>query len=126
MSKLSEMREANLAKTAQAAAERKAADQARYDAWKAEKEAAEADPNSRRARCSCGREVASFSGLAFRQTAESHAEGRCGTCGYADVAHEEPTRSRPHLARVMSDGHEFTQAEPRDYDTYYCGCRGWD
>lgn len=124
---LEEMKERNLRIQAEAKAERdakRAAELAEYNEAVAE---ANADPDRRKAVCySCRKSVPSHRFLPFRETAEHHAQGRCSGCGYAEVAHEEPTRSRPHLARVMGNGHEFTQAEPRDHDTYYCGCRGWD
>lgn len=100
--------------------------EARVAAWQKAKDEAYADPNRRKARCSCGKEVPSHAGLPFLHTAERHAVGRCGLCGYAEVAHSPEVRARPHLKRSMGDGHEFTQAEPREFDTFYCGCRGWD
>ena len=125
--KLEEMKAENLRKSAEAKAQREAEQVARQAAYRQAVAEAEADPDRRRAVCySCRKSVPSHAYLPFLETAEKQAEGRCTHCGYADVAHEEPTRSRPHLARAMGNGHEFTQAEPRDHDTYYCGCRGWD
>lgn len=82
----------------------------------------------RMAKCSCGKEVPSTASLFGRTTAEQWAKDRCAVCCYAPIAHAPETRSRPHMASKMIDGHEFTPTPPdtRDYDTYYCGCRGWD
>lgn len=127
MTTLAELREKNIRLQAEAQAERKAEQAARLAEYQQAVAEAEADEDRRRAVCySCRKTVASHRFLPFLQTAESHAQERCAHCGYADVAHEEPTRSRPHLAKVMGNGHVFTQAEPRDHDTFYCGCRGWD
>ena len=125
--KLEEMKAENLRKTEEAKAARKAEQDARLAEYLEAVAEAEADPDRRKAVCySCRKSVPSHRFLSFLETAEHFAQGRCSDCGYADVAHEEPTRSRPHLAHVMGDGHVFTQAEPRDHDTFYCGCRGWD
>lgn len=80
---------------------------------------------TREARCGCGRVEPSTSFLAFRETAERHAEGRC-VCGYNRLAHSpEVQRKNRDIGRRTLD-HEFEQAPMRDFDTFYCGCRGWD
>ena len=111
---------------------RQARHEAERDEWvrrareyQAAQVAAEA-ASTRVARCSCGAEAPSTEFLAFRETAESHAADRCETCGYAECAHADDVRSKPHMRRAMSDGHVFVQAQPRDFDTFYCGHSGWD
>lgn len=73
----------------------------------------------------CKAEAPSTSFLPFWQSAESRVAGQC-VCGYAEVAHTEEVRNRPHLRNTMSDGHQFTQRPVEGHDSYYCGCRGWD
>ena len=81
----------------------------------------------RMAKCTCGKEVPSTPSL-LRTTAEQWAKDRCAVCCYALGAHSPESRVKPHMRRAMGDGHEFVPTPPdaRDYDTYYCGCRGWD
>ena len=81
--------------------------------------------STRVARCSCGRTKPSTPDLPFLVTAEEAVHNIC-VCGYHRVAHEEPTRSRPHMLRTMSDGHDFTQRPVGDFDRFYCGHAGWD
>jgi hypothetical protein len=80
------------------------------------------------AKCSCGRTEPSTEDLAFRQTAAQRAHDRCAQCGYAEVAHTPEVRARKHLVWKMGDGHEFVATDPStfEFDTFYCGCRGWD
>jgi hypothetical protein len=53
-----------------------------------------------------------------------YATDTCGNCRYAEAAHADEVRTRPHLAgRVCV---EFTPAGPAEYDLFYCGCHGWD
>ena len=42
------------------------------------------------------------------------------TCGYMRIAHDCPVMA----ARLKCK--EFTLRGPREFDTYYCGCRGWE
>ena len=50
----------------------------------------------------------------------------CDRCSWAPTVHEDPdVQRRPHVARSWF-AHEFTDAEGRQFDSYYCGCRGWD
>jgi len=81
---------------------------------------------TRVARCGCGAERPSAPDLAFFTSAERAASDRCEHCSYAEGAHDEDVRVRPHMLRAMSDGHTFAQSAPRAHDTFYCGCRGWD
>lgn len=80
------------------------------------------------ARCSCGREEpsdADLFALEF-QGAGGESERHCAECGYYEVAHGEVVYGgvlRPH---PIAGTHEFRPRAPLSFDTYYCGCRGWD
>ncbi len=41
-------------------------------------------------------------------------------CGYAKIAHDEPERRKNIKCR------QFTPKGPREFDKFYCGCKGWD
>lgn len=78
----------------------------------------------REARCSCGRTcpsdgtVPGFTDVPFLQywgPGSEKAEEQC-VCGYYRVAH-----GKPHIKCT-----EFRQREPDRFDSFYCGCRGWD
>ena len=83
--------------------------------------------DGREARCAygCGVVRPSDPALAFF---EFHGKGshwatkRC-TCGMNQIAHGElnPVTKRPGIT-----SHEFTPSGPREWDNFYCGCRGWD
>lgn len=47
----------------------------------------------------------------------------CGECGYYLVAH-----SGPQMGKWVKNpkDHEFVPHGPYEFDTYYCGCFGWD
>jgi hypothetical protein len=54
-----------------------------------------------------------------------HATDICAVCRYSIVAHD-PSLDR-HAAWISKVGeHDFVPAGPKDFDEYYCGCRGWD
>lgn len=81
------------------------------------------DLTGRKARCTyCGHEVQSaltlpffeFKGVGSLESVEV-----C-VCGYYRCAHEENRRSGVLACK------QFRARGPRDYDRYYCGCRGWD
>jgi hypothetical protein len=92
----------------------------------------EPDLTGRMARCSCGKTVPSDASeyrLAFfeyRGPGSRQAVDSCKNCGYSKVAHtQEPTRTQQN---VVFNG-KCSGFEPRgamEFDTYYCGCRGWD
>lgn len=50
---------------------------------------------------------------------------RCKECGFADVAHEGEK-----LGKWVRDAdvkrHPFVPHGPYEFDSYYCGCYGWD
>ena len=79
----------------------------------------------RMAVCSCGEmqpSSADLFGLTDLSADGARASESCGTCRYSIVAHTDEIRSRPH-SRVCG---EFTPQGEQEFDTYYCGCRGWD
>lgn len=46
----------------------------------------------------------------------------CIQCGYYESAHK-PTDGRPRFKAVCLN---FRPHGPYEFDSYYCGCRGWD
>lgn len=86
------------------------------------------DVTGRMARCSCGKLVPSDpSRLAFFQSAEIRARQTCKVCRYAAIAHAEETRQRPHNRNTkLGDGHAFVRSDADEFDSYYCGCRGFN
>jgi hypothetical protein len=50
------------------------------------------------------------------------------TCGFARMAHKgEETRPQVRRACIKKNGElKFVERGPHEYDSYYCGCRGWD
>ena len=97
--------------------------------------------DGRIAKCSCGNTRESSPSLAFFEfqgEGSDWAMGHCAVCGYAPRAHDTNVA---HMARIEKGGrtryenfmeknggvHEFRpRGGDRGYDTYYCGCRGWD
>ena len=81
---------------------------------------------NRMASCSCGRKEKSAPDLPFfiyRGPNSDYAKHTCTRCRYSVVAHttENWARGRSLVCQSFTsnpDGHE--------YDSYYCGCRGWD
>ncbi len=55
----------------------------------------------------------------YKGSESPHAITKC-VCGYYEVAHEKPRN--PHV-KVCN---QFRPVGPAEFDTYYCGCRGWD
>lgn len=89
--------------------------------------AEEPDLTGRMATCYCGSKSLrpSSTDLAFfeyRGPGSPHATNIC-KCGYTKKAHE-----KDHVQTVCKKLHEqgFTPRGPHKYDSYYCGCRGWD
>lgn len=86
-----------------------------------------APPNlaSRNARCSCGRVAPSDpKALAFFEycgPGAREATDIC-VCGYASVAHTPEVMARNKALKCTT----FTPRGPREFDRYYCGCRGWE
>jgi hypothetical protein len=85
----------------------------------------------REARCSCGKTRPSPDALEGKLAFfEYRGRGSRWTdnceCGYAWIAHTQETdRGRINVvAQGKCPG--FTPRGPHEFDTYYCGCRGWD
>jgi hypothetical protein len=87
------------------------------------------DPTRRYAQCSCGKVEPSDPERLFcliaRGDGSRSALEHCRNCGYTNVAHEPPRPGviRSTVARVCDT---FEPHGAYDYDTFYCGCRGWD
>jgi hypothetical protein len=87
----------------------------------------------RTAKCGCGKSVPSTSheslfGFEYRGPASSEATDIC-VCGYHKVAHDpEGVKNNVYKRTVVQDGKcsGFRPRGPREHDTFYCGCRGWD
>lgn len=47
-------------------------------------------------------------------------------CGYATVAHEKHAGKCPPNSKNRSQTGAFKPRGAREFDRYYCGCRGWD
>lgn len=80
------------------------------------------DLTNRTASCSYGFHAhkPSSSDLAFfefRGEGSRFATELC-KCGYTKAAHE-----KPHIAAKCAG---FTPRGPHEFDSYYCGCKGWD
>ena len=79
---------------------------------------------ARHARCICYNTVKSSEDLAFftyRGPGSLYATNVCENCGYNASAHRNIITHRSLICSSFeskSSGHEF--------DSYYCGCRGWD
>ena len=82
------------------------------------------DLTGRKAECSTCRAsiVPSSIDLAFfeyKGPGSPHSTTMC-VCGYYEVGHGKPRK--PHVEVC----NQFRPVGPADFDTYYCGCRGWD
>jgi len=82
----------------------------------------------RQARCECGRVNPSSEALPgykslpffeYRGPGSLHATAIC-KCGYYASAHAE----QPGRKRFACDAFESRGAH--EFDSFYCGCRGWD
>jgi len=87
--------------------------------------------DGRFARCTCGMKrpssLALEDALAFfeyRGPESREAKNGCGTCRYMREAHERKIAhpEQRHLKHVCDD---FTPLE-HEYDSFYCGHKGWD
>lgn len=81
------------------------------------------DLNHREARCMCGKKEASSVDLAFfeyRGNGSRYAQTTC-KCGFGDMAHTQEVWDRnPHVCK------NFNPRGAHEFDSYYCGCRGFD
>jgi hypothetical protein len=79
----------------------------------------------RMARCSCGEMQPSspdLFGLTDLSADGRHANKTCGTCRYSIVAHTDEIQWGPAIGVCE----EFTPIGGQEFDSFYCGCRGWD
>lgn len=81
------------------------------------------DLAGREARCQCGRTKPSdpdrLAFFEYRGPGSREVTETC-ECGYHKVAHEIPDRA----ARLKCKA--FKVRGPREFDLFYCGCRGWE
>jgi len=92
------------------------------------------DLSTRQARCSCGKiEPSHSTRLAFfeyRGEGSPAAINSCKNCGFHEVAHdpvytrERNVEPRTVVERGLCKG--FEAKGPWQYDSFYCGCGGWD
>lgn len=81
---------------------------------------------SRCTRAGCYCEAPSSTGLAFfeyRGPGSTYGAEHCTECRYTSHAHrggENYGRMRPTIS------HEFDPRGASEFDTFYCGCKGWD
>lgn len=83
----------------------------------------------RRARCPyCKKTEPSidFARLAFFEY-RGPRNGQYGNCCHwaPNVHEDEDIQRRPHVAKDWRP-HEFDDSEGREFDSFYCGCRGFD
>lgn len=91
------------------------------------------DLGGRQAQCSCKRLKPSSATLPFFEYCgpESKEATESCTCGYFRVAHEPqgmagnvPSNRKTVIEQGKCSG--FVSRGPREFDRFYCGCRGWD
>jgi hypothetical protein len=91
------------------------------------------DLSGRLAKCGCGAKKPSSPSLAFfefRGPGSRTANDTC-KCGYALAAHDpiEMARNVPSNRCTVVELGKCKGFEPRgayEFDSFYCGCRGWD
>lgn len=82
----------------------------------------------RKARCYCGKERDSIEAKEHEAFFEYRGPGMnnppcsVGTCFYVESVHQE---INPHTGRPGVTDHAFVARE-YEFDSFYCGCRGWD
>lgn len=94
----------------------------------------EGEPARRMARCGCGRTEPSSKDLAFfkdRSDGSEDAVRSCKHCGYFECAHDSeamaknvPNNRQTVIERGLCKG--FEPHGTYEFDSYYCGCWGWD
>jgi hypothetical protein len=89
--------------------------------------------SGRKATCSCGKIKDSSEGLAFfefRGEGSKQATESCKNCGYYECAHNSEYVRKNNVSRktVVEDGlcTGFVPHGSWEFDTFYCGCSGWD
>lgn len=80
---------------------------------------------ARVAKCGCGRAEPSSKHLAFFQDRgpdSKDAQHTCKQCHYYDVAHTPEVMARNKNLKCT----DFEPHGAFEFDSFYCGCRGWD
>ncbi len=82
---------------------------------------------NRIAKCGCGNTRPSSEGeklASFEFTGEGskRALDICRNCAYAEVAHTPEVMARNKNLKCM----RFEPHGAYEFDSFYCGCRGWD
>ena len=79
----------------------------------------------RQATCTCGNLKQSSTNLPFFEFLGPGAtDDTCANCGYYEIAHTRK-QAGESTSRLICD--QFKPlTEGREFDSYYCGCRGWD
>lgn len=83
------------------------------------------DLTGRTAKCTCGASAPSSPALAFfeyRGPGAGRATCAVGDCIFLESVHQP---INPHTGRPGVTDHTFV-ARTYDFDSFYCGCRGWD
>ena len=73
-------------------------------------------------------------GLAFFQYRGPGSNDQCDVCGVVPSVHDgigidgQPLRPNSYPMRKLAahPPHEFTCVKGQEFDSFYCGCRGWD
>ena len=84
----------------------------------------------RTARCHCGRTQPSTDGglgfYVYRGPGSAEADEHC-KCGYHKCAHErQPRNVDPRSVQERGECTGFVPHGPHEFDSFYCGCNGWD
>jgi hypothetical protein len=89
----------------------------------------------RMARCTCMKKVPSKWSLAFfeyRGPGSKFDTESCNVCGYNRDIHPSEggdglyTNGKPIQYLCENNGKGMFTPGPHEYDSYYCGCNGWD
>ncbi len=85
------------------------------------------DLTGRMAKCGCGHTVAStfdnsIAFFQFRGEGSRDALENCKNCWYSRRAHEPEVMAK-NLALKCTN---FEPHGPYEFDSFYCGCRGWE
>lgn len=87
--------------------------------------AEEPDFSNRKAKCFCGKILPSnpqrMAFFQWRGEGSPAAKENCKHCRYSIIAHQKP---RDQV--VSSVCRHFEQHGAYEFDTFYCGCKGWD
>ena len=89
----------------------------------------------RQARCICDKKIPSVVAandrafFEYRGPGSSYSTDGCKHCGYSKVAHFNEASHMQGRRTVVEQGYcpGYEQStEGREFDSFYCGCRGWD